>query len=128
MIMERNEGKIMERNIIDKLNYLTILDFYDNYDKGEVERFFTTENEEIKRVKSEIETMLYSIYDKNKYSVSVNCNFVAINEILEKTERTIIEREFKKIFSENFYRLPYSWVMGRKVSKKTMQEIIEKMR
>jgi len=118
----------MERNIIDKLNYLTILDFYDNYDKGEVERFFTTENEEIKRVKSEIETMLYSIYDKNKYSVSVNCNFVAINEILEKTERTIIEREFKKIFSENFYRLPYSWVMGRKVSKKTMQEIIEKMR
>lgn len=118
----------MERNIIDKLNYLTILDFYDNYDKSEVERFFTTENEEIKRVKSEIETMLYSIYDKNKYSVDVNCNFVTINEILEKTERTTIERQFKKIFSENFFKLPYSWVMGKKVSKKTMQEIIEKMR
>lgn len=118
----------MERNIIDKLNYLTILDFYDNYNKSEMERFFTMESKEIKRVKSEIETMLYSIYDKNKYSVRVNCNFVEISEILEKTERTTIERQFKKIFSENFEKLPYCWVMGKKVSKKTMQEIIKEMR
>jgi len=113
--------------VIAKLNMLTIIDFERNYNKSEIERFFVEDTEEMKQTQKEIKEILESEFDAEKYDINVNNNFVAINEIIEKTETSITTREVKKIFSDNFNKLPYNWVMGRKISKKCMEDALKLM-
>jgi len=113
--------------IKSKLDYITILDFYNNYDKSELERVVANDSKEITRVKTEIKDILSAIYDTEKYDFIISCNFVAIHEILEKKENSKITREIMKIWANNFEKLPYTWVMGRKVAKSVMQNAIKNM-
>lgn len=119
------ESKLNE--IKGKLNYITILDFKENYDKSEIQRLISVESDEILKTKNEIKEILSSIYDTEKYYIRVSNNFVSIDEIINKTENSISTKEYKKIWSDNFSKLPYSWVMGRKTSKKAMENAIREM-
>lgn len=111
-----------------KLNYMTILDLKENYNKNEIERIvFVNNNDEIKKIKKEIENMLYSIYDKNEYDIMVGCNHITINKIISKNENSLSLQEYKKIWSDNFEKLPYAYVMGKKISKKDMEYALENM-
>ena len=113
--------------IKSKLDYITILDFYNNYDKSEFERVVANDSKEITRVKTEILDILKGMYDTEKYDFTISCNFVSINEIVEKRENSMITKVKEKIFSNNFEKLPYSWIMGRKVTKSVMQNAIKNM-
>ena len=113
--------------VMAKLNELTILEFTRNYDKSELQRFFEEETKEEKTLKNDIKEIMYSLYDKNKYDINVNNNFVAINEIIEKKENSLHTKEVEKIWSSNFYKLPRIWVMGKKISKKLMLETLNRL-
>ncbi|MBQ3475842.1 MAG: hypothetical protein IJH20_06715 [Bacilli bacterium] len=113
--------------VMAKLNMLTILEFTQNYNKSEMERFFVEDTEEMKRTQKEIKEILESDFDAEKYDIKVNNNFVEISEIINKTETSITTRSIKKIFSENFNHLPYAYVMGRKISKKNMENALKNM-
>ena len=113
--------------VMAKLNMLTILEFTQNYNKSEMERFFVEDTEEMKRTQKEIKEILESEFDAEKYDIKVNNNFVEISEIIEKTETSLHLKSIKKIFSENFNHLPYAYVMGRKISKRNMEDTLKSM-
>ena len=113
--------------VMAKLNMLTILEFTQNYNKSEMERFFVEDTEEMKRTQKEIKEILESEFDAEKYDIKVNNNFVEISEIIERTETSLHLKSIKKIFSENFNHLPYAYVMGRKISKRNMEDALESM-
>ena len=113
--------------VMAKLNMLTILEFTQNYNKSEMERFFVEDTEEMKRTQKEIKEILESEFDAEKYDIKVNNNFVEISEIIEKTETSLHLKSIKKIFSENFNHLPYAYVMGRKISKRNMEDALKSM-
>lgn len=113
--------------VIAKLNMLTILEFTQNYNKTETERFFVEDTEEMKSLQKEIKEILESDFDAEKYDIRVNNNFVEISEIIEKTEKSLHLKSIKKIFSDNFNHLPYAYVMGRKISKKNMESALQLM-
>lgn len=113
--------------VMAKLNMLTILEFTQNYNKSEMERFFVKDTEEMERTQKEIKEILESEFDAEKYDIKVNNNFVEISEIIEKTETSLHLKSIKKIFSENFNHLPYAYVMGRKISKKNMEDALKSM-
>ena len=109
-----------------KLNYMTILDFQKNYNKSEFKRFFEKDSDEIIKTKKEIEDILYSIYDKNEYIIGVNCHFVDISKIISKDENGgMMTQSIETIWSDNFKKLPYNWVMGQKIGKKTMESYLK---
>lgn len=113
--------------VMAKLNMLTILEFTQNYNKSEMERFFVEDTEEMKRTQKEIKKILESEFDAEKYDIKVNNNFVEISEIIERTETSLHLKSIKKIFSENFNHLPYAYVMGRKISKRNMEDALKSM-
>lgn len=113
--------------VMAKLNMLTILEFTQNYNKSEMERFFVEDTEEMKRTQKEIKEILESEFDAEKYDIKVNNNFVEISEIIERTETSLHLKSIKKIFSENFNHLPYAYVMGRKISKRNMEDALKSM-
>lgn len=110
--------------IMAKLNMLTVLEFKENYNKSEFERILF-ESEKIKEIKKEIEELLYSQYPKNEYDIMVSCSHIAINKIISKNKNSLSLQEYKKIWSDNFKKLPYRYVMGGKVGKRTYEEIIK---
>lgn len=116
-----------EELIKAKLNYMTILDFKENYNKSEIERILNLSNEEIIKTKMELKDILSSMYDTNKYHFVISSNFISIDEIIEKKENSMMTREYKKIWSDNFNKLPRQWVMGKKVGKKCMEETLKEM-
>lgn len=115
-----------ERKIIEKLNKLTILDITENYNKSEYERIILdVENtDEIKRIKEEIKNILEEYYNPEQYFIRISCNHVSIDKIIERRENCTITTPFKQIYSDNFSRLPYAYVMGKKISKKAMLNFV----
>lgn len=115
-----------EREIIEKLNKLTILDITENYNKSEYERIILdVENtDEIKRIKEEIKNILEEYYNSEQYFIHISCNHVSIDKIIERRENCTVTTPFKQIYSDNFSRLPYAYVMGKKISKKAMLNFV----
>lgn len=110
----------------EKLNYLTMLDFNDNYNKTDIERMFIVESDEIKRVKKEIEEILYKTYDRTKYKIRADVNYVTIYKI-DHTYSVEMLQVVETIWSDNFRKLPTAWVFGKAVSKKVLEDTLAEL-
>ena len=112
----------------ERLNKLTILEFKENYNKSEIQRIVKNyQTEEYKKIVEEIKEKMSQIYNSDEYSIRVASSYVSINKVLERTKFGTSEQEYEKIWSDNFKILPYGYVMGKKVSKKVMEETIKMM-
>ena len=125
LLKERDEIMTKEELVKAKLNMLTILDLNLNYNKSELERMFTRDTEEMKTLKDEIKDILSSIYSTDEYLIDINGSFIRISKIIARTENSIRTQEHKVIWSDNFRKLPYSYVMGKKMGKKAYLETLK---
>lgn len=113
-----------EKQIIEKLNLLTIMEIKENYNKSEYERICCKDTEKVKQIKEEIKKMLEEDYNTEDYYIRISCNHVSIDKITHRDDNSTGLTEFKKIYSNNFKKLPYAYAMGRKISKKAMENFI----
>ena len=119
-----------QQELMNRLNAITRAEFETNWNLGEIAR--TVKNDIRKDASYNVlarelkEELNRDIDDEHVVQVS-GLGFVVY---YKKTYINIIEvlQEEKKIFSENSYIIPYSYAMGKKVSKKVYEETLRRLK
>lgn len=112
--------------IIKLLDKATILDIKENYNKGECERILQKDILEVRKIKEEIKDIFAGNDTSNlDINLSISCSFVDIQVIKEKKKNSITTQSIDKIYSNIFYKLPYNYTMGKKISKKVLNQFLE---
>ena len=63
--------------------------------------------------------------NQEKYYITISPYSISLSEIVAKDENSMRCRVIENVFSENHYKLPYSYSMGGKISKKAMKETLK---
>jgi len=121
--MINEEAKEMIIKLLDKA---TLLDIKENYNKSECERVLQKESLEIRKIKEEIRDIFAGNDTSNlDIKLSISCSFLDIQIVKERKSNSITTQSLEKIWSNLFYKLPYNYTMGKKISKKALDNFLQ---
>lgn len=104
------------KKIIEMQNNICINEFKRNYNKTEYQRFFEPKTDDVKELKKFLDENMPKEFI---YEVS-STGTIQVLKVIEKTDLCSTRQVVKTIHPT--WEAPYQYVMGKKVSKKTMQE------
>lgn len=115
------------QEIMKELNTICLLEFMDNYNKSELVRIVKTSEAAHKRAKALKEALQKEVKEGLVVDVSDEGSlFIKEFESDNGTSKTY--KQLKNIFPQISKRIPYSYVMGRPVGKRVMQQIVEELK
>ena len=126
--MQKKQQEKEAKRILLEQNTICLLEFQANYNKSEYQRIFATGEYKFRAIKLEKE--LQEKADKLNKGIKVTVSDEGTIQILKK-ETSLVEgvemfKNERTIFAKLLNVLPYAYVMGKKVSKKVMEEIFNK--
>ena len=119
--------KITVEELRKELNTICLLEFQENYNKSEAARILSTNGESNKRGKALEKRLNEELQEGTVISVS-NCGTLILLKQVKKDENLTIFDNSKIVFAEILDKLPYGYVMGSKVGKRVMEDIVNRLK
>lgn len=115
------------QEIMKELNTICLVEFRDNYNKSEMVRIVKRSEEAHRRAKALKESLQKEVKDGFIVEVSEEGSLF-IKQLLEDNGTSKTYQQVKNIFAQVLKKLPYSYVMGKPVGKRVMEQTVQELK